>query len=292
MGKLMKAMALDGNVRIFICDTTDIVAEAQKRHGLWPTASAALGRVLSIASMMGSDLKNKQEKLTITINGGGPIGTVMASSDASGNVRGFVSNPEVHYEYHKEKKLAVGIAVGTDGYLEVKKDLGLKEDFNGKVALQTGEIGDDFAYYLAVSEQIPSLVSVGVLVNEDNSIASAGGMIIEMMPGASEEDTRKVEEATKDLKPMSDLIASKQSLEDILKSIFPDVKILETREIKYECNCSKEKMEQALMTLSDDDLDAMIAEDHGCELTCQFCKNQYQFDEEELKHIKELKHKK
>lgn len=290
MGKLMRAVARKGNVRIFLCDTTDIVDEARKKHNLWPTASAALGRLLSIASMMGSDLKGKDEKLTITINGGGPIGTLMADADSKGNVRGFVSNPEVHYEYHNIKKLAVGIAVGNNGYLEVKKDLGLKENFNGKVALQTGEIGEDFAYYLAVSEQVPSLVSVGVLVNTDNSVQSAGGMIIQMMPGASEEDIQYVEEHTKGMKPMSELIDSGESLESILKSIFSDVKILEESDIEYKCNCSKEKMEAALMTLSDDDLQAMIDEDHGCELTCQFCKNSYQFSEEDLKNIKDKKH--
>lgn len=290
MSRLLKALAVNEKVRIYICDTTDIVEEARQRHGLWPTASAALGRVLSVATMMGSNLKSDKEKLTITINGGGPIGTIMVDANSKGNVRGFVGDPEVHYEYHKEKKLAVGIAVGNNGYLEVKKDLGMKEDFGGKVALQTGEIGDDFAYYFAVSEQTPSLVSVGVLVDTDNSIISAGGLLIQMLPDAQEEDIVTVEEATKDLKPMSELIKSGQSLEEILKSLFEDVKILEEREIKYECNCSREKMEAAIMTVSDEDLDAMIKEDHGCEITCQFCKESYKFSEEDLKNIKEKKH--
>ena len=291
MGKLIKALAVNENVRIYICDTTDIVEDARKAHGLWPTASAALGRVLSVATMMGSNLKSEKEKISITINGGVPIGTIMCDTDYLGNVRGFVGNPEVHYEYHDIHKLAVGIAVGKDGYLEVKKDLGLKEDFGGKVALQSGEIGDDFAYYFALSEQTPSLVSVGVLVESDNSILSAGGLLIQMLPGASESDIEAVEAATKDMKPMSELIHSGKSLKGILKNMFKDVKFLEERDIAFKCSCSHEKMSAAISTLKDEDIQDMIEKDHGCEITCRFCNTSYKFDENELKTIMENKHK-
>lgn len=283
--RLVKAMAREGRVRIYICDTTALVQEAKDRHDLWPTASAALGRLLSVGVMMGSNLKSEKEKLNITINGGGPIGTMMVDAYHDGTVRGFVADPHVHYQYNDTGKLAVGIAVGTNGYLEVKKDMGLKEDFGGKVALQSGEIGDDFAYYFALSEQTPSIVSVGVLVENDNSIISSGGLLIQMMPDATEEDIEVTEKIVSTLKPMSTLIQENIPLEIILKELYEDVKVLEEREVSFQCNCSKERMEAALVTLSLSDLEAMIKEDHGCEMRCQFCGDAYTFSEEELTKI-------
>lgn len=290
--RLIRALAVNERVRIFICDTTDLVDEARKRHDLWPTASAALGRVLSVTSMLGANLKSEQEKITVTINGGGPIGTIMADGDHLGNVRGFVGDPHVHYEYNDTKKLAVGIAVGKDGYLEVKKGMGMKEDFSGKVALQTGEIGDDFAYYFALSEQTPSVVSVGVLVDTDNSIISSGGIIIQMMPDAQEEDIEVVENAVKTLKPMSELIASGMSLEVILDSLFDDVRILGENEISFKCKCSRDKMEAALSTIDNNELADMIEKDNGCEITCQFCETHYRFSADELQAIIDKKQRK
>ncbi|NBK99453.1 MAG: Hsp33 family molecular chaperone HslO [Erysipelotrichia bacterium] len=283
--RLLKALAREGRVRIYICDTTAIVQEAKQRHDLWPTASAALGRVLSVGVMMGSNLKSNKEKLNITINGGGPIGTIMVDAYSDGSVRGFVGDPHVHYQYNDTNKLAVGVAVGKNGYLEVKKDMGLKEDFGGKIALQTGEIGDDFAYYFALSEQTPSIVSVGVLVENDNNIIASGGLLIQMMPDATEEDICVSEEIIKTLKPMSTLLQEGNTLEGILKSLYDDVKVLEERKIHFQCNCSRERMYQALTTLSVADLKDMIEKDHGCEVNCQFCGNSYQFNEEELKQI-------
>ncbi|MDQ0363166.1 Hsp33 family molecular chaperone HslO [Breznakia pachnodae] len=287
--QLVKAIACDGHVRIYVCNTTGIINYAQKQHDLWPTASATLGRVLSVASMMGGNLKSDKEKLTITINGGGPIGTVMADAYYGGNVRGFVGEPHVHYQYNDTGKLAVGVAVGTQGYLEVKKDLGLKEEFGGQVALQNGEIGDDFAYYFALSEQTPSVVSVGVLVDTDNTIISSGGLLIQMLPDASEEDIEKVEAVVKTLQPMSDLIKDNVALEEIVKSLFEDAKILETTDIAFTCNCSKERVENAIKLIDKEDLKAMIEEDHGSEVSCQFCNKTYTFSEEELQQILDSK---
>ncbi|MDF9824948.1 molecular chaperone Hsp33 [Breznakia sp. PF5-3] len=287
--QLLKALACDGHVRIYICNTTGIINYAQKQHDLWPTASAALGRVLSVASMMGGNLKSDKEKLTITINGGGPIGTIMADAYYGGNVRGFVSEPHVHYQYNDTGKLAVGIAVGTDGYLEVKKDFGLKEEFGGQVALQNGEIGDDFAYYFALSEQTPSAVSVGVLVDSDNTIISSGGLLIQMLPDATEEDIEKTEAVIKTLSPMSELIKDNVSLEEIAKSLYDDVKILEVSDIAFTCNCSREKVENAIKLIDKKDLQEMIDEDHGSEVSCQFCKTTYTFSEAELKAILDSK---
>lgn len=280
--RLLRALARSGRVRIFICDTTNLVNEVKNKHDLWPTASAALGRTLSVGTIMGAMLKDKKEKLTIQINGGGPIGTVMVDAFSDGRVRGFVGDGHVHFQYNDTGKLAVGVAVGKEGYLKVIKSMSLKEDFSGQVALQTGEIGDDFAYYFAVSEQTPSVVSVGVLVDTDNSILASGGLIVQMMPDATEEDIVKTEEILKTLKPMSTLIHEGNSLEDILHSLYDDVEILSEIEPRFECTCSREKMKAALTTLDKQDRLDMIKEDHGCECVCQFCGEKYFFDEAEL----------
>lgn len=279
---LIKALACEGRVRIYICSSTSIVDEARKRFDLWPTASAALGRVLTVGSMMGSMLKSDQEQLTIKINGNGPIGTVMVDAYHDGHVRGFVSEPHVHYQYNDTGKLAVGIAVGKEGCLEVVKDLHMKENWKGVVALQSGEIGDDFAYYFTASEQTPSAVSVGVLVKEDHSIISAGGLIIQMLPDALEEDILKIEQVLAKLEPMSTLVKDKADLESILHSMFDDIQILTTQDIEFKCHCSSSTMKRALSTLPKVERMAMIEEDHGCEITCNFCNERYQFSEQEL----------
>ena len=284
---LLKAVACNEHVRIYICSSTALVEEARTRFDLWPTAAAALGRTLSVGSMMGSMLKSEQEQLTIRINGGGPIGTVLVDAYSDGHVRGFVSDPHVHYQYNDTGKLAVGIAVGKEGTLEVIKDMGMKENWSGAVALQSGEIGDDFAYYFTVSEQTPSAVSVGVLVDTDNHIISAGGMIVQMMPDATEEDITYCEQVLAEMAPMSTLIKEKESLEDILEELFPDVKILSSQDICFRCHCSKASMKRVLTTLSKEELDKMIEEDHGCEITCNFCNEHYQFSEEEVRELKQ-----
>lgn len=282
---LLKAVACHEHVRVYICSSTNLVEEARQRFDLWPTASATLGRTLSVGSMMGSMLKSDKEQLTIRINGGGPIGTVLVDAYSDGHVRGFVSNSHVHYQYNDTGKLAVGIAVGKEGTLEVIKDLGMKENWSGTVELQSGEIGDDFAYYFTVSEQTPSAVSVGVLVDTDNHIISAGGLIVQMMPDATEEDIRKCEEVLSKLQPMSTLIRDKDSLEDILHEMFDDVKILSSQDICFKCHCSKATMKRVLTTLSKEERMKMIEEDHGCEITCNFCNERYHFSEEELRDL-------
>ena len=282
---LLKAVACDEHVRVYICSSTALVEEARQRFDLWPTAAAALGRTLSVGSMMGSMLKSDKEQLTIRINGGGPIGTVLVDAYCDGHVRGFVSDPHVHYQYNDTGKLAVGIAVGKEGTLEVIKDLGMKENWSGTVELQSGEIGDDFAYYFTVSEQTPSAVSVGVLVDTDNHIISAGGLIVQMMPDATEDDSRKCEEVLGRLQPMSTLIRDKDSLEEILHEMFDDVKILSSQDICFKCHCSKATMKRVLTTLSKEERMKMIEEDHGCEITCDFCNERYHFSEEELRDL-------
>lgn len=282
---LIKALACQGRVRVYICSSTQLVEDARQRFDMWPTSAAALGRMLSVGSMMGSMLKSEKEQMTIQINGGGPIGTILIDAYSDGHVRGFVSEPHIMMQYNDTGKLAVGTAVGCDGYLEVVKDLHMKENWKGTVALQSGEIGDDFAYYFTASEQTPSAVSVGVLVNTDNSIQSAGGLILQMMPDATEDDIVKVEQVVADLKPMSTLVKEAECLEDILHQMFDDVHILTTQDICYKCDCSHSTMKRALMTLSKEDRMKLIEEDHGCEITCNFCNERYQFDEKELRDL-------
>lgn len=281
---LVKALACEERVRIYMCSSTQLVEEARTRFDMWPTSAAALGRTLSVGSLMGSMLKTEKEQLTIVINGHGPIGTIMVDAYSDGHVRGFVSDPHVMLQYN-DGHLAVGMAVGTDGYLEVTKDLHMKENWKGTVALQSGEIGEDFAYYFTASEQTPSAVSVGVLVDTDSSIISAGALIIQMMPDALEEDIVKVEQVLSGLAPMSTLVKEHDSLESILKEMFEDVKILTTQDIAFKCDCDKSKMKRVLTTLSKEERMQMIEEDHGCEITCNFCNEKYQFSEEELRDL-------
>lgn len=286
--KLVKALALDGHVRIYIDRTTNMVQEAKERFDMKPTATAALGRVLSVASIMGSMLKSDQEMLTISINGHGPIGSIIVDAYANGDVRGFVSDPQVDDTF-KNGKLDVGAVVGNAGTLTVTKDLNMAENFTGTVELQSGEIGDDFAYYFTLSEQTPTAVSVGVLIGVDGNVESAGALIIQMMPDATETDIRICEHVLEGLKPMSTIIKEYDDVElaQLAKDLFEDAKVLETRDIHFSCPCSKERSKKVLMTLNKDEIQKMIDEDGGCEVTCNFCNEHYPFSKEELEAIME-----
>lgn len=287
--KLIKALALNDHVRIYGVDCTKLVEDTRLQHDLWPTSCATLGRIEAVACMMASMLKNGDEKITININGNGPIGTCLVVASKNGDVKGFVGNNEICMQYNDSGKLAVGLAVGTDGYLSVTRNLGLKENFTGKVKLVSGEIGDDFAYYFSVSEQTPSIVSVGVLVDSDNSVKCAGGLLIQLMPDASEADIEACEALVKTLKPISNLLDSGLTIEQIVRSLFNDVEIVEESFVRWHCDCSKERFMAGISTLHEDEIQAMIAEDHGCEVKCEYCNKIYQFSEEELKSILEFK---
>lgn len=281
---LVRGIVESKNCRVFACRTTNLTEDARKHHGMWPTASAAMGRMLSASLMMAQMNKNK-EKMTITINGGGPIGTMMTVTNGDGNIKGFVANPEVHYTYNDTGKLAVGVAVGNQGTLQVVRDMGLKEPFVGTTPLQSGEIGDDFTYYFASSDQTPSVVSLGVLVNDTNEVLAAGGFIIQMLPDATEEDITYIEQKLQDFPPISTVIKEGSTPEEVLQSIFEDVKILDTQDVFFRCECSKERMEQALITVGEKEIEDMIEKDQGCEISCQFCNTKYQFNEEELRNL-------
>ncbi len=283
---LVRGIVQSKNCRVFACRTTELLDVARQKHQLWPTASATLGRMMSATLMMGA-MNKSNEKMTVTINGGGPIGTMIAVTHSDGKIKAFLANPQVHYTYPETGKLAVGVAVGHDGTLQVIKDMGLKEPFVGTVPLQTGEIGDDFSYYFMVSEQTPSVVSVGVLVNDTNEILASGGFIIQLFPEATEEDITYIEDKLKDFPAVSALIHEGHTPEEILKMLFDDVEILGSQDLYFECDCSKEKMKSALMTVGKSEIESMIEEDHGCEMKCQFCNEQYTFSEEELKELLE-----
>ena len=283
---LVRGIVESKNVRVFACSTTNLLEVARKKHDLWPTSAAALGRMMSAVLMMGA-MSKQEEKLSVTINGGGPIGTMLCVTKGDGKIKGFVGDPHTHYTYNDTGKLAVGVAVGKEGYLEVIRDMQLREAFTGRVALQTGEIGDDFSYYFAASEQTPSVVSVGVLVNDTNEILSSGGFIIQLLPEATGEDITYIEDKLKDFPAVSALIHDGKTPEEILKMLFEDVKILDSQDLFFECDCSRERMKEAIKMVGKDEINAMIEEDHGCEIHCHFCNTYYQFDEEELKEIRD-----
>lgn len=287
--KLVKAMALNDHIRIYCVNTTNLCNKERMVHDLWPTSLATLGRVSSVASIMAAMLKNKDERIVVQINGGGPIGTVMVEANENGHIRGFVGDPHIYLKYNESNKLAVGIAVGTEGYLKVTKDSNLKNNFTGQVALQSGEIGDDFAYYFTTSEQTPSVVSCGVLVDTDYSCKSAGALIIQLLPDANEEDIVTVEEVLKTLKPISTLIQEQEEPSLIIKSIFKDATIVETKEVTWSCDCQKERFKMGLLTLNINDLKEMAQDEDEIEVKCEYCNKTYTFDKKELNEMVEFK---
>lgn len=286
---LVNAISKNGHIRVLACTTTRLAEQARQQHDLWPTSAATLVRVLTVSAMMGSMLKTQQEKLTVSINGGGSIGTVMADAWANGDVRGFVGDPHIYLKYNDSGKLAVGLAVGKEGYLKVIRRTNMKNDFTGQVALVSGEIGDDFAYYFTTSEQTPSAVSVGVLVDTDNSVLSSGGILIQMLPDATEEDIALAEQTVSALRPVSELVKEGMDAQALIYSLPLELEILNEKNLQWHCDCSRERFRAALTTVERSELEAMRDEDHGCEIKCEYCNTSYQFTKEELQSILEFK---
>ncbi|WP_243292557.1 Hsp33 family molecular chaperone HslO [Bacillus sp. FJAT-47783] len=284
---LVKSLAFNGQVRAYAVRTTESVGEAQRRHQTWPTASAALGRTMTAGVMLGSMLKG-EEKITIKVEGGGPIGVILVDVNAKGDVRGYVTNPQTHFDLNQNGKLDVARAVGTSGTLTIVKDLGLREHFTGQVPLVSGELGEDFTYYLVSSEQVPSSVGVGVLVNPDNSILAAGGFIIQLMPGTEESTIAQIENRLSSLEPISKLIQKGLTPEEILEEVLgkENVKIIDKMPVKFQCQCSKERFMNAIVSLGADEIQAMIDEDEKAEAECHFCHETYHFSKEELESLK------
>ena len=285
---LVKALAYGGYVRAYAVCATDVVAEAQRRHDTWNTATAALGRAIVGSLLLGSTLKG-EDKLTVKIQGNGPAGLIMVDANGSGEVKGYIQNPKISLPLNAQGKLDVRGAVGTEGIFTVIKDLGLKEPFSGQTPIVSGELGEDFTYYLAASEQVPSAVGLSVLVDTDDSVRSAGGFMLQIMPGASEEMIAKIENRLQELPKVSTLLDQGKTPEDILDTIFAgeSVMILEEMPVEFKCDCSKEKFASAILTLGSKEIQDMIDEDHGAEAVCSFCGNKYFFDEQELTEIKE-----
>ncbi len=280
---LLRISLMGGQARAFLIDSTNLVETARRTHGLSRIASAALGRTLTATAMMSAMLKDDNESISVTIKGGGPIGSIVTVGHGNGTVKGYVDNPSIDLP-RTTKKLPVGAAVGTSGKLTVVKDLGLRDPYVGQTNLVSGEIAEDFAMYFTASEQVPSLVSLGVLVGD--TVESAAGLIIQMMPGASEAAIRSVEMSAGMYADISGTMKEyrlKGALQQLLMHLEPEV--LEETQPVYRCDCSRERIERVLITLGRDELDSMIKEQHGAEVDCHFCNKRYRFSEDDLKKL-------
>ncbi|HEY4550534.1 MAG TPA: Hsp33 family molecular chaperone HslO [Bacillus sp. (in: firmicutes)] len=284
---LVKALAFNGQVRAYAVRSTKLVGEAQRRHYTWPTASAALGRAMTATVMMGAMLTG-DDKLTVKIEGDGPLGHILVDGNAKGEVRGYVLNPQTHFDLNEHGKLDVRRAVGTTGTLTVVKDIGMRDFFTGQIPIVSGELGEDFTYYFSTSEQVPSSVGVGVLVNPDNSILAAGGFIIQLMPGTDDETITKIENHLKVMPPISKQIEKGLTPEELLEEILGDepIKFLETMPVSFTCTCSKERFGDAMVSLGADEIQDMIETDGQAEVHCHFCNEKFIFTKEELEELK------
>lgn len=282
---LVRATGFGGNVRVFAAHTTYIVEEIRKRHDMWNTATAAMGRTLTVTAMMGAMLKG-EESLSVKVKGGGPIGQIIAEANAKGEVRAYVTNPQVHFELNDIGKLDVRRAVGTDGFLYVIKDLGLREPYQGSVPIVSGEIGEDFSYYFVASEQTPSAVGVGVLVNpEDRFVLAAGGFILQLLPGTPDEVVELIEQRIAQLPQVSRMIAEGLTPEEIIARIVDEPNILSSMEITFNCTCSEEKVSNMLITLGKEEIQSMIDEQESAEIHCHFCNERFHYDKSALENI-------
>ena len=285
---LVKAIAYNNQVRAYSAITTETVGEAERRHQTWPTASAALGRSMTAGVILGAMLKG-EEKISIKINGGGPIGTILVDANTKGEVRGYVTNPQTHFDLNEQGKLDVKRAVGTDGMLTVSKDIGLQQPFVGYVPLVSGELGEDFTSYIVNSEQVPSSVGVGVLVNPDQTIQAAGGFIIQLMPGTDDETIRMIEERLKDIVPISSMVEQGMTPEQILEQVLGagNVKFLETIPVQFQCQCSEERITNAIISLGGAEIQDMIQTDGQADANCHFCNENYHFSKQDLELLLE-----
>lgn len=284
---LVRATAANAQVRAFACVTKDTVEAARRAHNTSPVVTAALGRLLTGAAMMGSMLKGEKDLLTIQIHAGGPVKGMTVTADASGHVKGYANEPQVMLPPNAKGKLDVGGAVGL-GFMNVIKDMGLKEPYVGQTVLQTGEIGDDLTFYFATSEQVPSSVGLGVLMEKDNTVKQAGGFIIQLMPFAEEEVIAKLEENLKKVASVTALLEEGKSAEQILEVLLGElgVEFTDTMPVSFTCNCNKERVSKALVSVGKEELKSMIEEGKTIEVNCHFCNTFYHFTVEELKELR------
>ena len=287
MDRIVRAISSDGLVQAAAICSRDLTERARQIHKLLPVGTAALGRTLSAASLMGNALKGAGASLTLQIKGGGPLGTVLAVSDNLGNVRGYVTNPQVDIPLREDGKLDVGGAVGREGTITVIKDLHMKEPYVGTIDLLGGEIAEDVAAYFVESEQIPTACGLGVLVDRDQSVKAAGGYLIQLLPGATEDTIVKVEGGIMAADNVSAILDKDDDPEHMLRQVMSDfdLKILETCPVEYRCYCSRQRVERALISLGKDELQQILDEQGHCSMTCQFCDAVYDFSGGELKAL-------
>lgn len=281
----MRAISMDGSVKLWIAKTTDLCEEARKNHDCWSVAAAALGRLLTAAAFFGQNLKGDDD-VTLKIDGDGPLGTLVAVANAKGELRGYVANPQVDIPRKSAGKLDVGAAVG-NGTLSVIKDMGFGDPYVGTVPLATGEIGDDISRYFVDSEQIPTATGVGVKVAPDGSVEAAGGFLLQLLPNADESVVNQLELNIANLVPVSTMIADGWTAEEIANDIMLGVpyKMLETNSLVYKCNCSHEKISAAIMSLGYKEVKAILEEQGEAEVICRFCGKKHHFDKSELQNI-------
>lgn len=288
MAHLVRGISDDGCVVVVAADTTDICETARQYHNTSKVCTALLGRALTAASFMGVMLKGADSSVTLRFNGSGAAGSVIAVSDFNGNVRGYVMNPDVELPLNEKGKLDVGGALGKDGTLTVVKDIGMKEPFVGQIPLVSGEIAEDVTSYYATSEQIPSVCGLGVLVNPDLTVAVSGGFLIQLLPTADDTIIDKVEKGLDGIKSVTSMLAEGLTAEEICRKVLPEfnIEILDTSECEYKCTCSKERVEQALISVGKEEL-ADMAKDEITEVKCHFCPSVYRFTSEEIKKLAE-----
>lgn len=292
MSKLIRCITSDGAVMASAIDSTDIVAKAEQLHKTSAVVTAALGRLLTAASMMGNMLKGGNDTITVKLDGGGPAGAVTAVADSKGNVRGYAQNPVVEIPLKENGKLDVSGAVGTDGNVTVIKDLGMKEPYNGFVPIVSGEIAEDITSYYAVSEQIPTICALGVLVNPDLTVKKAGGYLIQLLPAAGEDTIARLEENLKKVRPVTEQLDAGADILDIVKGVLDgfETEVLYTQDVAYKCRCSRERTEKMLLSLGTQELIKIAAEQPKTEVFCHFCGRTYSFSQEEIKNL--IKNKK
>ncbi|WP_052300501.1 Hsp33 family molecular chaperone HslO [Kyrpidia tusciae] len=282
---IVRAVARSGKVRAYAARTTELVEELRRRHGTWPVVTAALGRAATVGAMMGAMLKGDQ-RLTVQVMGDGPVGTIVVDADAAGRVRGFADRPNVDLPLNDQGKLDVAGAVGK-GALYVVKDLGFGEPYRGSVPLVSGELGEDFAYYFAVSEQLPSSVGVGVLVDTHGRVKQAGGFMIQSFPGLSEEETADLEGALTSIPSVTALLDRGVTPEELLAHVVPDVRVLDRVPVAFRCRCSRQRIERILVALGKEERESLCQEQGGAEVRCQFCGKVYRFSCEALRALDE-----
>lgn len=282
--KLIRGTAKDGQVRFIAASTTELVNKAMNLHNCSATSGAAIGRLLTGASLMGNMLKNDKDTLTLQMNGGGPAKSLVATSYSNGSVKGYISNPVVDIPLNSKGKLDVGGAVGKNGTLYVIKDMGLKDPYIGQVPIYTGEIAEDLAYYFTVSEQTPSAVALGVLVDTDLSVKAAGGFIIQMMPDADPLLADLITYRLEEIASVTDMLSKGMTIEEVIEEVFDgmDAKIMEELIPTYTCNCSKERVERAFLSIGEKDLRELYEDGKTEELKCHFCNTTYKFTHEEI----------